>query len=441
MWKTGGDVRFALNISAAVLIITCPCALGLAVPAVVTSASGKLFRKGLLIKNGTALERLSEVDAVVFDKTGTLTMGAPRPTNLEEIPRRVLSVAMALAEASSHPLAQSLFAGAESIGVRPAILSQITEQPGYGVEAMWMGQTVRLGRASWCGATSADVTASYVQIGGSTHTIEFSDRLRPGAGQGQKAGIHQACQHLQPGGGSVAGIHHQRGQPLCPDQPRHRFGIRLGPGAARLAIAPEVGAAIGQQRHRRRHAPRPRLKAKLQRRCQPQRHRGCPAAGQGGKPPPGLHQRPGGRQQQFGRTAAKGDQRHMVAPRIGLGQQQFHSALRLGQPGQCGRAGGIEGGMSTGEVLRVRTGMKPISTVPKALATIDVASGEASKAHHQRSDVCAVPAAGIVAEAMVALVLANAVLEKFGGDSVAETKRNLDSFLASVPEVLKSFDS
>jgi chorismate synthase len=106
-----------------------------------------------------------------------------------------------------------------------------------------------------------------------------------------------------------------------------------------------------------------------------------------------------------------------------------------------GRAGGIEGGMSTGEVLRVRTGMKPISTVPKALATIDVATGEASKAHHQRSDVCAVPAAGIVAEAMVALVLAGAVLEKFGGDSIAETKRNLESYLASIPSVLKSFDS
>lgn len=106
-----------------------------------------------------------------------------------------------------------------------------------------------------------------------------------------------------------------------------------------------------------------------------------------------------------------------------------------------GRAGGIEGGMSTGEVLRVRTGMKPISTVPKALATIDVSTGEASKAHHQRSDVCAVPAAGIVAEAMVALVLANAVLEKFGGDSVTETKRNLTAFLASIPDVLKSSDS
>lgn len=106
-----------------------------------------------------------------------------------------------------------------------------------------------------------------------------------------------------------------------------------------------------------------------------------------------------------------------------------------------GRAGGIEGGMSTGQVLRVRAAMKPISTVPKALATIDVKTGEASKAHHQRSDVCAVPAAGIVAEAMVALVVANAVLEKFGGDSVAETKRNLLSYLESIPDVLKSSGS
>ena len=106
-----------------------------------------------------------------------------------------------------------------------------------------------------------------------------------------------------------------------------------------------------------------------------------------------------------------------------------------------GRAGGIEGGMSTGEILRVRTGMKPISTVPKALATIDVSTGEATKAHHQRSDVCAVPAAGIVAEAMVSLVIANAVLEKFGGDSVAETKRNMQSFLDSIPAALKSFES
>jgi chorismate synthase len=94
-----------------------------------------------------------------------------------------------------------------------------------------------------------------------------------------------------------------------------------------------------------------------------------------------------------------------------------------------GRSGGTEGGMSTGEVLRVRAAMKPIATVPKALRTVDVATGEAAVAHHQRSDVCAVPAAGIVAEAMVALVLADAVLEKFGGDSVQETRRNVEGYL------------
>ena len=102
------------------------------------------------------------------------------------------------------------------------------------------------------------------------------------------------------------------------------------------------------------------------------------------------------------------------------------------------RAGGIEGGMSTGEIIRVRAGMKPISTVPKALQTIDTTTGEAATAHHQRSDVCAVPAAGIVLEAMVALVIADVVLEKFGGDSLGETKRNLDSYLANIPETLRS---
>jgi chorismate synthase len=94
------------------------------------------------------------------------------------------------------------------------------------------------------------------------------------------------------------------------------------------------------------------------------------------------------------------------------------------------RAGGTEGGMSNGEILRVSIAMKPISTVPKALDTIDVATGEAAKAINQRSDVCAVPAAGVVGEAMAALVLAESVLEKFGGDSVAETKRNFESYMA-----------
>jgi chorismate synthase len=108
-----------------------------------------------------------------------------------------------------------------------------------------------------------------------------------------------------------------------------------------------------------------------------------------------------------------------------------HDELHLEGGGitrETGRAGGIEGGMTTGQVLRVRAGMKPIATVPHALPTIDTATGEEAKAHHQRSDVTAVPAAGVVAEAMVALVLADAVTEKFGGDSLPETRRNLEAY-------------
>ncbi|WDH77451.1 chorismate synthase [Microbacterium esteraromaticum] len=102
------------------------------------------------------------------------------------------------------------------------------------------------------------------------------------------------------------------------------------------------------------------------------------------------------------------------------------------------RAGGTEGGMTTGTVLRIRAGMKPIATVPRALRTIDVTSGESATAHHQRSDVCAVPAAGVVAEAMVAIELVNSLLEKFGGDSVGETRRNIESYLAAIPEALRT---
>ena len=105
---------------------------------------------------------------------------------------------------------------------------------------------------------------------------------------------------------------------------------------------------------------------------------------------------------------------------------------------RSGRAGGTEGGMSTGDPLRVRAAMKPISTVPRALDTVDVATGESAKAINQRSDVCAVPAAGVVAEAMVALVIADACLEKFGGDSVAETARNHAAYLAAMPDTLRT---
>jgi Cu2+-exporting ATPase len=178
MWITGGDVRYAINISAAVLIITCPCALGLAVPAVVTAASGKLFRAGLLIKSGTALERLATVDTVVFDKTGTLTMGIPEPTNLSAHDTGSLAIAAALGGASGHPLAQAL---AQAIRAEPASLQDLREVPGYGIEGTWEGVPVRLGRATWVGATPGQQTETWLRVGTAPAAVfTFADRLRPG---------------------------------------------------------------------------------------------------------------------------------------------------------------------------------------------------------------------------------------------------------------------
>jgi len=118
-----------------------------------------------------------------------------------------------------------------------------------------------------------------------------------------------------------------------------------------------------------------------------------------------------------------------VASRRGSEAHDEIEGTAQGLRRRTGRAGGTEGGMTTGEILRVRAAMKPISTVPRALDTVDVRTGEPAKAINQRSDVCAVPAAGVVAEAMVALVLADAAVEKFGGDSVAEARRNVASYL------------
>ena len=176
------DLRIALNIAAAVLIITCPCALGLAVPAVTTAASGRLFRKGMLIKNGTALERLAETDTVVFDKTGTLTNGAPTPLALGALPDDAARVALALAQGSSHPLSVSLARGLAAQGTRPAHVTDLTEVPGYGVQGQWQGQIVRLGRAAWLGAEPTPDTASFLAIGTAPAiAIPFADTLRDGA--------------------------------------------------------------------------------------------------------------------------------------------------------------------------------------------------------------------------------------------------------------------
>lgn len=197
LWVSGGDLRLAVNVAAAVLIITCPCALALAVPAVVTAASGRLFRKGLLIKDGTALERLAEVDFVIFDKTGTLTIGAPEPVALEDHAPDDLALAAALAEGSAHPLSRALAAALAARGVVPAPVSGLREVPGHGVEALWQGRRVRLGRADWAGAApggnagpGAGLSATWLGLAPAAgmapapaRAFRFADTLRPGAAE------------------------------------------------------------------------------------------------------------------------------------------------------------------------------------------------------------------------------------------------------------------
>ena len=182
LWS--GDMRVSLNIAAAVLIITCPCALGLAVPAVTTAASGRLFGKGLLIKNATALERLAEVDTVVFDKTGTVTLGIPRVTNWESLRCEDRALAFALAEGSDHPLSRAIVAAAQESGLVATHLSERVELPGYGTRAKIAGRDVRLGRADWIGvADDSGMLGTMLETAEGRHVaIRFEDRVRPGAG-------------------------------------------------------------------------------------------------------------------------------------------------------------------------------------------------------------------------------------------------------------------
>ncbi len=147
----GGDIRQALNIAIAVLIITCPCALGLAVPAVSTAAISRLFSRGFLVKHATALERLAEVTHVVFDKTGTLT--SPAVVVPETLGDRDRAIAKALAQASHHPLSRALVSALD--GVTAVALSDLREVPGQGIEACWQGRPVRLGRGHWLDAPFA----------------------------------------------------------------------------------------------------------------------------------------------------------------------------------------------------------------------------------------------------------------------------------------------
>jgi Cu2+-exporting ATPase len=182
----GSGVHHAIIIAASVLIITCPCALGLAAPAVQIVAVGRLFKKGILVKTGDALERLAEVDFVLFDKTGTLTLGKPVLLNWDEIPADILEKAAELARTSRHPLSQAI----AKIAGSGSAAAESKEMPGFGVEGMVDGQMLRLGKLEWVQgnkakqqAETADGTHLYVGGEGVPLTVfHFADELRADAG-------------------------------------------------------------------------------------------------------------------------------------------------------------------------------------------------------------------------------------------------------------------
>ncbi len=180
----GASLSIALTNAIALLIVTCPCALGLAVPAVQIVATGRLFKRGLLVKSGDALERLADIDTAVFDKTGTLTMGRPVLTNANAIDAATLEAAAMLARASRHPLARALAAYAGD----GAVAEGAHEVPGFGVEAVTDGIVQRLGRADWIGAPHGEGSELWFRDGDAAPVrFAFSDSLRADAGAALKA--------------------------------------------------------------------------------------------------------------------------------------------------------------------------------------------------------------------------------------------------------------
>jgi P-type Cu2+ transporter len=183
---TGHGWHEALMAAVAVLLITCPCALGLAVPAVQVVASGRLFRNGVMIKSGAALEKLAAVDTVIFDKTGTLTRGRPLLVAPAIIDTKDLAIAAGLAQASRHPLSRALVAHAVRRGVAPATVEGVSETPGHGLAGVWQGQAVKLGSRAWCGLEEAAEDRGLLEFAfkqGNKPAIifAFEDQLRPDA--------------------------------------------------------------------------------------------------------------------------------------------------------------------------------------------------------------------------------------------------------------------
>lgn len=178
MVYTGGDWHQAITVAIAVLIITCPCALGLAVPIVQVVAARRLFEHGVMVRDGGAMERLAEADAAVFDKTGTLTLGRPRLANAADVAPEALAAAAALGAHSRHPLSQAVALYDEGKG---PLFDGISELPGLGIEGRAEGSLWRLGRASWAAADGADEGTVLARDGRVLARFVFEDALRADA--------------------------------------------------------------------------------------------------------------------------------------------------------------------------------------------------------------------------------------------------------------------
>ncbi len=262
----GAGWHESLLVAVAVLIITCPCALGLAVPVAQVVATGALMRAGVLVKHGSALERLAEADGVVFDKTGTLTLGRPEPVNAAALDGDQRAVALALARSSRHPLSAALARALEAMGTRPAEVADISETPGEGLSGQWNGVPVRLGRpvdgSSGVALTMGDAAPV---------VLRFADALRPDAADAVRAlGALGLPGLIASGdqGDSVADVARAVGLTALPGlRPQDKLalldrrkaagerplmigdGLNDGPAlaAAHVSIAPASASDIGQQ--------------------------------------------------------------------------------------------------------------------------------------------------------------------------------------------------
>ena len=237
-WMTvSGDWHRAITIAIAVLIITCPCALGLAVPIVQVVAARRLFENGIMVKDGSAMERLAEVDTVVFDKTGTLTVGAPRLLDRGTIDPAALITAAAIAAHSRHPVSRAIVDAAPASAAEMAAFTSISEVPGLGLEATRAGAIYRLGRASWAlepGAPGrmSKVSTVLTRDGAFLASFAFEDQLRAGAA-GAVAGLKRAGLSIE----LVSGDTPEAAEAVAKALSIDRFDAQVPPGGkvARLA--------------------------------------------------------------------------------------------------------------------------------------------------------------------------------------------------------------